>query len=82
MPEIPTLDTILNEPNSDRRMNYLISIAYTNYDSINTINEKINEICQENGHGMNKKERGIVASGVAAGIVIGIGALLKSLIGK
>lgn len=75
--EIPTLDTILNEPNIDRRMNYLIGIAYTNYDSINNINEKIDEICNERG--MNKKEKGLFTGGVVAGIVMGIGALIKSM---
>lgn len=55
--EIPSLDTILNEPNIDRRMNYLIGIAYTNYDSINNINDKIDEICKERVTGLTPKER-------------------------
>lgn len=84
MPEhdIPTLDEILNEPVVEKRINSLIAIAYTNYNSINTINDKIEEICSENSRGMNKKEKGVVAGGIATGIVMGIGALLKTLFGN
>lgn len=65
--EIPTLDTILNEPNIDRRMNYLVSIAYTNYNSINDMKDRIDDICKERATGLTPKERwGIIGAAIVA----------------
>jgi hypothetical protein len=71
--EIPTLDTILNEPNIDSRMNYLIGIAYTNYDSINNIQEKIEEICKERATGLTPKERWSIISAFLVSVAASIG---------
>jgi len=75
--EIPSLDEILNEPAMEKRLNYLVSIAYTNYNSINTINSKIEEICQGNGY--TKKEKVINWTGIGTAIGAAIVAVYAAI---
>lgn len=68
--EIPTLDEILNEPIVEKRINSLIAIAYTNYNSINNLNERLEDICS--GSRRRRVEQG--------GIWVGLGTAAAAFI--